>query len=208
MIAKHQGNHGGNKMRKFLFTSLLLAAWSSFGAFQYEVNNMGPNLKMTSDTALSVDFIKGGGLVQSFGYYTFNSGDIPYYVMGMKLNEVNFGTGDLATGYLGDFKAGEQIGLWVKTTTGETLVSNFFWNRNLVQQSQYVPGTDHNIGFGDNFFDVHWTQPDYLNNITIGVGERAPAPPTGQPLPGVWATLLIGGGVCAATTRLRRKNRV
>lgn len=116
-------------------------------------------------------------------------------------------SGDLATGYLGDSKAGEQVGFWIRTTTGETLVSNFSRNQNLVQQSQYVSGTDHDLGFGDNFFDVHWTHPDYLSNITIGVGERAPAPPTGQPLPNAWITLPFGGSACAASVCIRRQSR-
>ena len=66
-------------------------------------------------------------------------------------------SGDLATGYLGDFKAGEQVVFWIRTTTGETLVSNFFWNQNLVQQSQYVSGTDHDLSL------IHISNP--MNSI-------------------------------------------
>ena len=107
-------------------------------------------------------------------------------------------TGDMKTGKLGEFSPEDKIVLWIETTDA---------NGNKETYSMFDPkDLKHDIWLkgdaGDNVI-LNWG--DFVN-IVNSQKVANPAgfefsitttPPSGQPLPGIIATLLVGGGSLA-----------
>ena len=105
------------------------------------------------------------------------------------------------TGYeLGTFSAGDEIGIWltVNGTTGASVLdkSNSINSSNINYRNAYV-GTD---ALGNSLFQLDFSSGGSVFFGIAGVGSTGPS---GQPLPGILATLLIGSGLVAF--RMRRK---
>lgn len=105
------------------------------------------------------------------------------------------------TGYkVGDFNAGDEVGFWltVKGNTGASILnkSNDINSDKMNYRNAFV-GTD---ALGNSLFQLDFNKGGSVFFSISGVEKTSP---TGQPLPGILASLLIGSGVMA--WRLRRK---
>ena len=134
----------------------------------------------------------GDSVISNIGWYKFNdmaSSLIP----GVSAPKVN--VGDMKTGKLGEFSPKDKIVLWIETTdaNGNKETFSMFDPRDL-KHDIWVSGKS-----GD---DVVLSWGDYVN-IANSQKVANPAgfefsittnPPSGQPLPGIIATLLVGGG--------------
>ncbi len=163
-------------------------------------------LYFLSDSYLYVDVLKG--VSPSFGVYSLNGNTIGEYY---KLVETADGTltavdGD---GKVVKFKAGESVGFYYTDSNGKIVYdtpglaeghSHTYNGTQLLNQDEYV------IGFGEYGQYIGSSSYDQVMNdsafvMSVQVGANAPS---GQPLPGVLATLLVGG-TGLAFYRKRRK---
>jgi hypothetical protein len=201
-------------LKKMLTGLVLIAAFHSFAAFQYALEKVDGMGSKPYGYSYSLNIKAGAGsvyLTDRISYDTSFSGKVNAGDVG------NFGYIDLVTGErknaeatavtledgrvaykLGDFKEGDRIGIWVKTTDGDlggTVggedmgYSDNFNNRD-INPSDLAIGKLHFKGSGALFFQV------------VGNEKK---PPSGRPLPGVLATLLIGAAAVLAFHLLRRR---
>lgn len=111
------------------------------------------------------------------------------------------------TGYkLGEFNAGDTIGVWLKPI-GKTFTGASVFDKTNPINSQQMNSRDGFVGtdaLGNNLFQLDFTS---TGSIHFGIiGFAADSGPVGQPLPGALATLLIGGAMSgAAGIKARRK---
>lgn len=106
------------------------------------------------------------------------------------------------TGYaLGEFSAGDEIGIWltVNGTTGASVLnkSNSINSSNMNFRNAFV-GTD---ALGNSLFQLDFTKG---GSVFFSVAGVASTGPSGQPLPGILATLLIGSGLMAVGIRRKK----
>ena len=155
-------------------------------AVQYNTKGNQGWLTFDSDTVLSFDldrsgkdknnqnFIDRGESVVDYGWYNLETGE----------------TGSFNNGLTANFKETDKIGLYVTDNNGTYLSTkpqkpfeNDIWGKSkLVDGSLYIAGG--NLG-------SNGTHEYYIFKITTNnSGNNAP---NGQPLPGIIATLLIGG---------------
>ena len=169
----------------FLFVSQLMAA------YQYETQGNQGWLTFNSSTTVSFDlgrsgkdkdhenFIDRGEGVTDYGWYNMDTGE----------------TGSFANGASATFSENDRIGLYVKDSTGNIFTSTksagdadlgqkVTWGKSdVVDDGLAVYGGDK----GSN-----GTHEYYVFKInTVNANGQAPS---GQPLPGIIATLIVGGG--------------
>ena len=206
-INHKQITKGDNIMKKLILTASLMvsAVFASFGAVQ--VNDHGiinvfehsTSFTFTSDGSYGIAFGNNFALgpMLAFGYYytsgpnagvlqtgTFTGNTSNYF------SSNGWGT-DYNTAYLGDFKAGDTIGIWiaVANSTGtftSTEIGAGYAGLGSASLSTF-------FGFG---------APGYRFQFIDGVTNPNPV---GEPLPGVMAALALGG---AAFIGRKLKNRV
>ena len=185
-----------NIMKKFLvlFCGLIcLGAWAQNGTQYstgeyYTINtSRGHNLYTTNDTFLSISQLSTTGY-NSFGYFTYDSsGNV------LSKSALSFDSQGHAT--IGNVDKGSNLGFWMTTSAGTTysvqsMNTNYFYATN---RYEYTAA-------GEPIFRMGGYGNYNLDNIRFTVDASKPtASPSGQPLPGAWATLLIvaaiGGGV-------------
>jgi len=196
-------------MKKLILAICLIvgASFASFAGIQmYNPGFMHDGTGFTFDSDGSYGLLFGLVLERpfdtpiAFGYYhlsdptTFYSGsftgnDSDYFSSIVGLPGCTFV--DINTGYLGEFKSGDIIGIWIQDGNGTIYTSLDTGREDVV-----FMGTSHWNGLY-NFFDLGSSAPCYLHGIEM-------APPVGEPLPGVMAALAIGG--CAFLGRKIRKS--
>ena len=146
------------------------------------------NVKDKDGKAVSL----GDSVISNIGWYKYK--EMAYSLLpGVPTPKVN--VGDIKTGKLGEFSPEDKIVLWIETTdaNGKKETFSMFDPRDL-KHDIWLSGTP-----GDNVV-LSWG--DYIN-ITNSQTVANPAgfefsittnPPSGQPLPGITATFLVGGG--------------
>ena len=146
------------------------------------------NVKDKDGKAVSL----GDSVISNIGWYKYK--DMAYSLLpGVPTPKVN--VRDIKTGKLGEFSPEDKIVLWIETTdaNGKKETFSMFDPRDL-KHDIWLSGTP-----GDNVV-LSWG--DYIN-ITNSQTVANPAgfefsittnPPSGQPLPGIIATFLVGGG--------------
>ena len=146
------------------------------------------NVKDKDGKAVSL----GDSVISNIGWYKYN--DMARSLLpGAPTPKVN--VGDMKTGKLGEFSPEDKIVLWIETTdaNGKKETFSMFDPRDL-KHDIWLSGKT-----GDNVV-LNWG--DYVN-IANSQKVANPAgfefsittnPPSGQPLPGIIATLLVGGG--------------
>ena len=108
--------------------------------------------------------------------------------------------GDMATGALGEFNPGDKIALWLETTSADgkketfTMYSpsgktNDIWMLEKSGESIVFNWGDFGVDYGKKSQEL--SNPE---GFQFSVSSEAP---NGQPLPGIVATLLVGGGTIA-----------
>ena len=180
---------------------------SVMGAYQYNWKGNQGWLTFDGTTTLSFDltvesrkdnpgnnnnYIDRGGNFSDYGWYNLETG-----ISG------SFNNGAFAT-----FTENDRIGFWVKDNAGDVYTStkpdksaadNVFWGKSNELSGGYsVAGGN----WGSN-----GTQEYYVFKVNSENDSAAPNAPSGQPLPGVLATLLAGGGVLAYLKRRKRVQR-
>ena len=107
--------------------------------------------------------------------------------------------GDMKTGALGEFNPGDKIVLWVETSSANGTKSSFTTYSPTTQTSDIwmlsKSGDSIVFNWGDFGVDYGKKSQNAINpagfQFSITTNNNAP---NGQPLPGIIATLLVGGG--------------
>ena len=180
-------------MKKVFFVPVFLClAISAMAAYQYKTKGNQGWLTFDSDTTLAFDlgrsgkdkdhenFIDRGQGVADYGWYNLDTG----------------ATGSFQNGLSATFSENDRIGLYVKdaegqifTTTKSTknanLGNNVVWGK-----SSLVDGALALYG-GNN--GSNGTHEYYVFQVSTANNTNGKTP-SGQPLPGIIATLVVGGG--------------
>ena len=177
-------------MKKHILASLLagLTTFSAMAAYQYETRGNQGWLTFDSETTVGFDlarsgkdkdhenFIDRGEGVADFGWYNLDTGT----------------SGSFNNGLATTFSKNDRIGLYVTDNKGNTFLStkprspfeDDLWGKvRVVDGNLYLAGGN----FGSN--GTHEYYVFKVNNANAS-GKT----PSGQPLPGIIATLLVGGG--------------
>ena len=106
--------------------------------------------------------------------------------------------GDMKTGVLGEFSAGDKIVLWVETTSADGKNETFTMYSPTTQDSDILmlskSGDSIIFNWGDFGVDYGKKSQNTINPAGFQFAISTNAPPSGQPLPGIIATLLVGSG--------------
>ena len=106
--------------------------------------------------------------------------------------------GDMKTGVLGEFSAGDKIVLWVETTSADGKKETFTMYSPTTQDSDIwmlsESGDSIIFNWGDFGVDYGQKSQNAINPAGFQFAISTKAPPSGQPLPGIIATLLVGSG--------------
>ena len=106
--------------------------------------------------------------------------------------------GDMKTGVLGEFSAGDKIVLWVETTSADGKKETFTMYSPTTQDSDIwmlsESGDSIIFNWGDFGVDYGKKSQNAINPAGFQFAISTKAPTSGQPLPGIIATLLVGGG--------------
>jgi LPXTG-motif cell wall-anchored protein len=177
-------------MKKFVLTSLLagLVSFSAMGAYQYEAKGNQGWLTFNSETTVAFDlarsgkdkdhenFIDRGEGIVDFGWYNLDTGT----------------SGSFNNGLAATFSANDRIGLYVTDNKGNTYLSTkprSPFEDDIWGKARIVDGNLHLYGGNLGSNGTHEYYVFKVNNANAS-GKT----PSGQPLPGIIATVLIGGG--------------
>ena len=185
-------------MKKFLLIAAVCSlAVSAMGAYQYEKKGNEGWLTFDETTTIGFDlgrsgkdkdhtnFIDIGGGVADYGWYNLNTG----------------ASGSFKDGATATFSASDRIGLYVTDNKGNTYLStkpcspfeDETWGKATISDGNLYLGGGNKGSNGTHEFYVFRVNNANANGKT----------PSGQPLPGIIATLIIGGG--AAVYLKKRK---
>jgi hypothetical protein len=177
------------KLLFFIFVTLLFNI-TLFAAYQYNVRGNQSWLTFDSKTTLSFDvsttgkdkehenFIDRGNGISDYGWYNMNTGE----------------SGSFTGQALVTFSENDKIGLYVTDNEGKTYLSTktnkkYPFEDSIWGKSRLVDGA---LTIAGGNFGSNGTHEYYVFKVnTAGNGNNTP---TGQPLPGIIATLLVGGG--------------
>ena len=182
---------GINNMKKAVVLFLLCSCISLMAAYQYATKGNEAWLTFDSATTVSFDlgrsgkdknhenFIDRGEGVADYGWYNLDTG----------------ATGSLANGATATFNEGDRIGLYVKDNSGEVFTSTKKVN-NSELGSDITWGKSNEVDgslaiYGGNK-GSNGTHEYYV--FKVSTANANGKTPSGQPLPGIIATLLVGGG--------------
>jgi hypothetical protein len=177
-------------MKKFssVFAFLFMAT-AAMAAYQYETKGNQGWLTFDAETTVAFDlarsgkdkdhenFIDRGEGVADYGWYNLDTG----------------ATGSLNNGLTATFNENDRIGLYVTDNQGNTYLSTkprSPFEDDIWGKAKIVDG---NLFLGGGNMGSNGTHEFYVFkvNTTNANGSKAPS---GQPLPGIIATLVIGGG--------------
>ena len=106
--------------------------------------------------------------------------------------------GNMKTGVLGEFSAGDKIVLWVETTSANGKKETFTMYSPTTQDSDIwmlsKSGDSIIFNWGDFGVDYGKKSQNAINPAGFQFAISTNAPTSGQPLPGIIATLLVGSG--------------
>ncbi|MBO7327749.1 MAG: hypothetical protein J6W00_03135 [Lentisphaeria bacterium] len=180
-------------MKKFIvFLFLLCCSASLSAAYQYkEEDGKQGWIIFDSTTTVSFDlgrsgkdkdhenFIDRGQGVADYGWYNLDTGD----------------TGSFANGTEATFNENDRIGFYVKDNTGKVFtttksVENTDLGKNIIfGKSDMVDGA---IALYGGNMGSNGTHEHYV--FKVSTANANGKTPSGQPLPGIIATLVVGGG--------------
>ena len=177
-------------MKKLILSLMLsVCAVVVMAAYQFETKGNQGWLVFDADTTVAFDlsrsgkendhenFIDRGEGVADFGWYNLETGE----------------TGSFNNGAAATFKENDRIGLYVTDNNGNTYLST-------KPQSPFEDDTwgkarveDGNLYLGGGNLGSNGTHEYYVFKVNTANANGNNAP-SGQPLPGIIATLLLGGG--------------
>ena len=189
-------------MKKIIALFLLCSCVSLMAAYQYETKGNEGWVAFDSATTVSFDvgrsgkdkdhenFIDRGEGVADYGWYNIETG----------------ATGSLANGATATFNEGDRIGLYVKDNDGNVFTStkkvsidelgkNITWGK-----SNEVDG---GLALYGGNKGSNGTHEYYV--FKVSTANANGKTPSGQPLPGIIATLVVGGG---AVVYLKKRKKL
>ena len=172
----------------FLSSVLFLLCVSAMAAYQYNTKGNQGWLTFDSQTTVAFDlgttgkdkdhenFIDRGEGVADFGWYNLDTGE----------------SGSFKNGMSATFNENDRIGLYVTDNTGNTYLST-------TPRSPFEDDTwgkakivDGNLQLGGGNMGSNGTHEFYV--FKVNNANASAKTPSGQPLPGIIATLIVGGG--------------
>ena len=186
-------------MKKIVLISMLMfSVVSVMAAYQYETKGNQGWLVFDSETTVSFDLARSGKDKDHENFIDRGEGVTDYGWFNMDTGAV----GSFKDGTSAAFTENDRIALWVQDNKGNVYLStkpdenspaNSIWGK-----SRLVDG---NIAVAGGNFGSNGTHEYYVFKVsTANTGNN---PQSGQPLPGIIATLIVGGG--AAVYLKKRK---
>ena len=176
-------------MKKFVLAMIFsVACVSAMAAYQYESKGNQGWLTFDSQTTVAFDlgttgkdkdhenFIDRGEGVADYGWYNLDTGE----------------SGSFKNGMSATFNENDRIGLYVTDNTGNTYLSTK--PRSPFEEDTWGKATivDGNLQLGGGNMGSNGTHEFYV--FKVNNANASAKTPSGQPLPGIIATLLVGGG--------------
>ena len=178
------------KIRFFAFVFAFAAAMPVMAAYQYNSNGNQGWLTFDSDTTLAFDlsrsgkdkdhenFIDRGEGVADYGWYNMDTGS----------------SGSFANGATATFSENDRIGLYVKDSNGNIYSSTKSAKADLGGEIVWGKAdvVDGALALYGSNKGSNGTHEYYV--FQVNTGNANGKTPSGQPLPGIIATLVVGGG--------------
>ena len=190
-------------MKKFFLVSIFAGlAISAMAAYQYETKGNQGWLTFDSETTVAFDlgrsgkdkdhenFIDRGEGVTDWGWYNLDTGK----------------TGTFTNGASATFSENDRIGLYVTDNTGKTYMTtkpgqNSPFDNDVWGKAKVVDGA---MQLGGGNMGSNGTHEFYV--FKVNTANASGKTPSGQPLPGIIATLIIGGGTLAYLKKRKQLN--
>lgn len=190
-------------MKKFFLASIFAGlAISAMAAYQYETQGNQGWLTFDSETTVAFDlgrsgkdkdhenFIDRGEGVTDWGWYNLETGE----------------TGTFTNGASATFSENDRIGLYVTDNTGKTYMTtkpseNSPFENDVWGKAKVVDGA---MQLGGGNMGSNGTHEFYV--FKVNTANASGKTPSGQPLPGIIATLIIGGGTLAYLKKRKQLN--
>ena len=176
-------------MKKSILALVLLALGASvMAAYQYNTKGNQGWLTFDSETTLAFDlersgkdkdhdnFIDRGDGLADYGWYNLETGE----------------SGSFNNGLSATFSANDRVGLYITDNKGNTYLSTkpkAPFEDDIWGKAKMVDG---NLAIGGGNMGSNGTKEFYV--FKINAANASGKTPSGQPLPGILATLAIGGG--------------
>ncbi len=212
-----------NKFSRLCVVASILTAVPAYAALQYSLQTGTGEAWFSVDSkqTVYVDVKKNDGsnvaigdsVISNIGWYNYN--DVASYRGSNRdgrpgnnhpgrpggsqtaaMPELHYG--DMKTGALGEFSAGDKIVLWVETTSASGKKETFTMYSPTTQDSDIwmlsKSGDSIIFNWGDFGVDYGKKSQNAINPAGFQFSISTNAPTSGQPLPGIIATLIVGGG--------------
>ena len=178
-------------MKKLLLASIFCGLTiSAMAAYQYETKGNQGWLTFDSQTTVAFDlarsgkdkdhenFIDRGEGVVDYGWYNLDTGT----------------TGSFNNGMAATFSENDRIGLYVTDNTGTTYMTTKPGKTSPFEDDVWGKAkiVDGNLYLGGGNMGSNGTHEFYV--FKVNTANASGKTPSGQPLPGIIATLLLGGG--------------
>ena len=176
-------------MKKTLLALIFCGlAMSAMAAYQYETKGNQGWLSFDSETTVAFDLARSGKDNNNENYIDRGEGIADYGWYNLETGA----TGSFDNGLAATFSANDRIGLYVTDNNGNTFLStkprspfeDDLWGK--------VRVVDGNLHLAGGNFGSNGTHEYYV--FKVNNANASGKTPSGQPLPGIIATLVVGGG--------------
>ena len=176
-------------MKKALLALIFCGlAVSAMAAYQYETHGNQGWLSFDSETTVAFDLARSGKDNNNENYIDRGEGIADYGWYNLETGA----TGSFDNGLAATFSANDRIGLYVTDNNGNTFLStkprspfeDDLWGK--------VRVVDGNLHLAGGNFGSNGTHEYYV--FKVNNANASGKTPSGQPLPGIIATLVVGGG--------------
>ena len=176
-------------MKKALLALIFCGlAMSAMAAYQYETKGNQGWLTFDSETTVAFDLARSGKDNNNENYIDRGEGIADYGWYNLETGA----TGSFDNGLSATFSTNDRIGLYVTDNNGNTFLStkprspfeDDLWGK--------VRVVDGNLHLAGGNFGSNGTHEYYV--FKVNNANASGKTPSGQPLPGIIATLVVGGG--------------
>ena len=186
-------------MKHLLLMTLFLFAFTTFAAYQYNTNGNQTYLTFDSNTGLSLEVYRSGKINDHENFIDKGESIADYGWYNLNTNE----SGSFKNGTTFTFTENDKISIWVTDSKGNTYNStkepdSFIWGKSDTKDDIFkVYGGNKGSNGTHEYYVFKVTTVPTSNNT-----------PSGQPLPGIIATLMVGGtGIWYLKNRKRILNK-
>ena len=176
--------------RVFVVSMCLGLAMSAMAAFQYETKGNQGWLTFDSETTLAFDLGRSGKDKDHENFIDRGEGVVDYGWYNLETGE----SGSFANGLSATFSENDRIGLYVTDASGDTFLSTkprSPFEDDIWGKARIVNG---NLQLGGGNMGSNGTHEFYVFRVNNSNASASENTPSGQPLPGIVATLIVGGG--------------